>query len=136
MAINDFLPVSPVPSDENLYPGELPFTAFGQWGEGQLDLRVFDQDIYWVNVTGEPFLLTEMTKDYLQNVLAFLFNSVESFYLGIVIKKSIETIYDAYHKDNLEQLDDPSKLTVCDQNPVEWLAATVLVKKINTLLED
>jgi hypothetical protein len=47
-------PPSPVPSDERLWPGELPFTAFGQVGADHLDLHVFDQDVYWVDRIGAP----------------------------------------------------------------------------------
>jgi hypothetical protein len=44
-------PSSPVPSDARLWPTGLPFTAFGQFGDDRLDLRVFDQDVYWVDRT-------------------------------------------------------------------------------------
>jgi len=46
---------SPVPDDTNLWEGEKPFTAFGQWGSGRMDKRVFSQDVWWVDV-----LLTQL----------------------------------------------------------------------------
>lgn len=65
-------PPSPVPSDSRLWPFELPFTAFGQLGDDALDLRVFDQDVYWVDRHGNPHLLNEMSADYIRNVIDFL----------------------------------------------------------------
>ena len=63
---------SPVPSDARLWPLELPFTAFGQFGEDALDLRVFDQDVFWVDRLGAPHLLKDMSQEYISNVIAFL----------------------------------------------------------------
>lgn len=65
-------PPSPVLSDVRLWPMELPFTAFGQFDEGALDLRVFDQDIYWVDRLGVSHPLKEMSQEYIANVIAFL----------------------------------------------------------------
>jgi hypothetical protein len=42
----------PAATDVVLWPDELPFTAFGQFGANFLDLRVFDQDIWWVDRDG------------------------------------------------------------------------------------
>lgn len=72
-----FLP-SPVPSDARLWPFELPFTAFGHLGEGMLDLRVFDQDVYWVDRVGTPHLVSEMSRDYIENVVTFLVHCASS----------------------------------------------------------
>lgn len=65
-------PPSPVPSDARLWPFERPFTAFGQFGEGSLDLRVFDQEVQWVDIRGIPHLLQEMSREYVANVIDFL----------------------------------------------------------------
>jgi hypothetical protein len=43
------IPPSPVPGDRFLIKGQHPFTAFGQFGFGSMDFRVFEQDIYWLN---------------------------------------------------------------------------------------
>lgn len=65
-------PPSPVSSDARLCPGELPFTAFGQFGVDSLDLRVLDQDTYWIDRHGRAQLLSEMSAEFLENVIAFL----------------------------------------------------------------
>lgn len=65
-------PPSPVSSDARLCPGELPFTAFGQFGVDSLDLRVLDQDTYWIDRHGRAQLLREMSAEFLENVIAFL----------------------------------------------------------------
>jgi len=49
-----------------------PFTAYGQWGKGLLDVRVFEQDKFWIDYSGMPHRLEEMPSDYLLNVLLFL----------------------------------------------------------------
>jgi hypothetical protein len=68
---------SPVPGDDDLWAVEKPFTCFGQWGRGWMDLRVFDQDVWWVDVEGRPHRLSEMTVEYRRNVLRFLLDSAE-----------------------------------------------------------
>lgn len=137
MAISEFLPNSPVPSDTDLYPDDLPFTAFGQFGEDQLDLRVFEQNIYWVNRFGEPFLLVEMTQEYLQNVLVYLYRSVGSLYLGVLNKTMIEIVFDSINGlPNGDLISHEMGTGITKQNPVEWLASTALMRKINSLIED
>jgi hypothetical protein len=58
---------SPVPSDEgNPWPERAPFTAFGQRGEDQLDLRVFEQCVWWVDRHGVPHALETMSEQYIE----------------------------------------------------------------------
>lgn len=68
-----------MPSDQNLWPGELPFTAFGQYGTGMLDVRVFEQSTWWVDRTGQEHLLPDMEGDYLLNVIIHLIAHREQF---------------------------------------------------------
>ena len=63
-------PRSPVPSDRRLWPGELPFTAFGQFGENMLDLRVFGQEVGWVDRRGRPHLIAQISDEYIANVIS------------------------------------------------------------------
>ena len=71
---------SPVPSDARLWPLELPFTAFGHLGEDMLDLRVFDQEVYWVDRIGTPHLVLQMSRDYIENVITFLVDLREQYF--------------------------------------------------------
>lgn len=72
-------PPSRVPGDADLWPGETPFTSFGQYGIDMLDLRVFDQDVWWVDLFGSPHLIEEMSDEYVANVIAHLEAHVVAF---------------------------------------------------------
>lgn len=87
-------PPSPVPSDRRLWPTELPFTAFGQFGVDQFDLRVFDQDIYWVDRTGAPHLLAEMDNEYVANVITFLTELQDTYFQSTQRRWFIQTAGD------------------------------------------
>lgn len=71
---------SPVPADRDLWPFELPFTAWGQYEHGCLDLRVFDQDVWWVDIAQRPHRLADMSEEYIANVIAFLEQNRDYFY--------------------------------------------------------
>lgn len=88
-----YLP-SPVPSDRRMWPGELPFTAFGQYGVDALDLRVFDQDVWWVDRTGAPHLLAEMSLDYIGNLIAFLHEQRDMYFFDTRRRWFIQTVGD------------------------------------------
>src|SRR5689334_17031807 len=87
-------PPSPVPGDDRLWPFELPFTAFGQFGENRLDLRVFDQDVYWVDRTGTQHLLREMPLAYVSNVIEFLMDLREEYFTASQRRAFIQTVGD------------------------------------------
>ena len=74
---------SPVPGDAWLWPGELPFTAFGQWGADRMDLRVFEQDVWWVDRLGCAHRIEEMTEQYRTNVVQFLCDHVRSLHAAV-----------------------------------------------------
>ena len=128
---------SPVPADTDLWPEEKPFTAFGQHGEGQMDKRVFEQDVYWVNIKGEPFLLTEMSEEYRRNVISFLMEGAEYYHFGAVMRMLATLTGDAmlgritYNGDVLaHSLGLP---TVADLTADEWLESTPLMRRLREL---
>jgi hypothetical protein len=133
MAINDtILPNSPVPSDAYyLDDYSMPFTAFGQYGEGNLDVRVFDQDIYWVNIEGEPFYISEMSPEYISNVITFLLESLEAYYLGYMTYAFSFASLTPY-KDSLRSMFQEDNITET-KSKTEWLVSTILVKKLMEL---
>lgn len=126
-------PESPVPGDDALPEDELPFTAFGQFGEGSLDIRVFAQDTYWVNRQGEPFLIEEMAPDYLSNVLEFLNESAEYFFVAMVNKTAVELLF-MEGGPNLDASAYKLLRSMADVTHAEWMQNTVLVKKLNQVL--
>ena len=49
-----------------------PFTNFGQFGPGQIDKRIVEQDVYWVGCAGAPFFLVDLTDAYRRRIMEFL----------------------------------------------------------------
>lgn len=131
-------PPSPVPSDAHLEDDELPFTAFGQFGPDSMDLRVFEQDIYWVNAQGNPFRLDEMSQEYRLNVINFLFNEAEYLYVSMVKKYAVELLIQL-KESGTGSLDSENPvfvaaMTMNEQNPVEWLNSTPLIRRLSALV--
>ncbi|WP_201465293.1 hypothetical protein [Janibacter melonis] len=121
---------SPVPSDAHLWPDEQPFTAWGQHPHGTLDLRVFDQDVWWVDIEQQPHRLAEMSVAHLDNVIAHLLANVDSFYYAtvrrLVITRIGESILD------LPPAPVGSDATVSSSQaghiPLVWLEQTTLMR--------
>lgn len=129
---------NPVEADKYLPAGEVPFTDFGQGGYGTLDIRVFMQDTYWVNISGKPFLLLEMEEDYLNKVLIMLFENAEGYYASIARWYALEllSIVNGIIEppwDYLEKTKD-SSAAILLSTPHEWLNNTLLVSKIVNIL--
>lgn len=85
---------SPVPADRDLLEGDLPFTAWDQYPPGVIDLRVFDQGVWWVDVNRQPHLLTEMSLMYLINVIAHLEERAALFHLATQSRLLVESVTD------------------------------------------
>lgn len=135
MAFSTNFPTSPVPSDDDLLPDELPFTAFGQFGPGNLDLRVFEQDIYWIDITGAPHQLATMSESYRRNVISHLLEHAEHHHAGVVTRDALNVVIDGYlGRPNaslmLAELDQP---TTKDLDPSTWLESTPLMRRLRQL---
>ena len=129
-------PISPVPDDDILLPGELPFTAFGQHGVNRFDERVFEQEVYWVDYFGNEHLIAEMDKSYVENVLRYLNEGVDIFYLGAVERyianKLTDSLLERVNRDDMvEQFNIPS---IAMLKPIEWLESTPLYRKLQASL--
>jgi hypothetical protein len=124
-----------VPGDRDLWPGETPFTDFGQFGVDMLDLRVFDQDTWWVDRLGHPHLLAEMSDEYAANVIAHLEENASFFYYGTMRRSFIQMLGDAYYgRVNGEVLAEASGApTLSDVTPAEWLEATPLMRQLRSI---
>lgn len=139
---NDFYASSPVTSDQFLWDDEKPFTDFGQYGEDKIDIRVFEQDVWWVDRTGEPHLLREMSQEYLDNVLEYLYSNVEYFHTASSLRFDIEQLLTmlptpgapANMEAYLEYVN--GKASPDELVAAEWLNSTPLVKRLLQLLED
>lgn len=130
--MSDGYPPSPVPGDRDLWPGELPFTHWGQHEHGTLDLRVFDQDVWWVDISQKPHRITDMSDDYIRNVIGFLLNHCGYYYLA-TLRRSLysmlgDTLLGRPNADIVaEELGAPplSALT-----PLTWLESTPLMRAL------
>jgi hypothetical protein len=71
-------------TNENKRLPDGPFTDFGQFGPGRLDLRVFLQSEYWVDKEGTGHLLTSMSDDYRSNVIRMLLIDAAGLHIKIL----------------------------------------------------
>lgn len=127
---------SPVPADQDPWPGELPFTAFGQFGEDALDLRVFDQATWWVDRAGRAHRVDEMSREYRENVVTHLLTHQDAYHAGSVQRSLVQQLGDTLlgrvNVDALaEALGAPG---VHELTPQEWLEATPLMRRLRSSL--
>ena len=123
---------SPVPGDADPWPGELPFTAWGQHARGTLDLRVFDQAVWWVDIEQRPHRLEEMSDGYIANVIAHLEIHVESYYLG-TLRRALYQMYGdlLLSRISTEMVADAFGATpLTELTPREWLDGTPLMRAL------
>ena len=128
------LPQSPVPSDRHLWPGEQPFTAFGQFGEGRLDLRVFDQDTWWVDRSGAAHLLDDMPLDYQANVIMFLRQHAATYHAAQSLRVVTQTVGNLIL--GLPQIPELDPATCVDVDAHTWLEGTPLMRRLRQLVDD
>jgi hypothetical protein len=72
-------------TNDNEHLPDGPFTDFGQYGPGKLDLRVFLQTEYWVDIQGTGHLITSMSDEYRSNVIRMLLCNAEAFHMEILL---------------------------------------------------
>ncbi|NUR14913.1 hypothetical protein [Terrabacter sp. C0L_2] len=127
---------SPVPSDADLWPGELPFTAWRQHEAGILDLRVFDQDQWWVDRNQTPHMLTDMSALYVERVIDMLESLAEYYYLMTVRRDLLQRIGDEMlgrlSTDNVAESAGATPLR--DLTPQAWLEGSPLMRALRRRL--
>jgi hypothetical protein len=135
--VPDCYPHSPVPADSDLWPGELPFTAFGQHGIDALDKRVFEQEIWWVDRFGLAHLVTEMSFAYCRNVIYHLEDNVSYFHLEAVLRSVATMLGDRLlGRDTIEaDLYEIGFGGIDQLTPTQWLEATSLMRRLRTLTQ-
>jgi hypothetical protein len=121
-----------VPSDSDLWPGELPFTAFGQFGNDRLDLRVFDQDRYWVDRHGHPHEIAEMTLGYIENVIVMLDGRAVEFHAATTLRCALQAYGDRLlGRPNGDLLIVAAGAAgIADLDPGVWLESTPLMRAL------
>ena len=108
---------------------EKPFTDFGQFGVGKLDLRVFNQGQYWVDVQGREHLIEEMSEDYRRNVIIHLLTSARFFHSGLVKEQLIVGLCQAFGYE-IESSFEPN---IYEQEALSWLEETPLMATLRAL---
>lgn len=128
-------PPSPVPGDADPWPGEKPFTAFGQFGPDTLDLRVFDQDRFWVDRHGTAHLLDAMPDDYRRNVIVFLVERTDRFWVDACLRAAIQAAGDALlgRVSGEILVAAAGGPAVADLAPSDWLESTPLMRRLRQL---
>lgn len=76
---------------------------------GLLDPRVFDQSVWWVDVTGTPRMLCKLSDDHLRNVIAFLHDGA----------RAIRAAHQAANGRRVPRVSD-----------AQWLAKTALAQAL------
>lgn len=123
---------SPVPSDADLWPGELPFTAWGQHEPGTLDLRVFDQDEWWVDRNQTPHMLTDMSVLYVERVIDMLESLAEYYYLMTVRRDLLQRMGDEMlGRVPTDTVAESAGVTpLRDLTPQAWLEGSPLMRAL------
>lgn len=123
---------SPVPAGRNLWPDELPFTAFGQFGPGALDLRVFDQDVYWVDGVGNPHRIDDMSSDYVDNVVSMLAGRADTFHKASMLREAVQCVGDALlgRVNSLLLVDELGTGSLDQVEAHAWLNSTPLLRRL------
>lgn len=130
-----WFPPSPVPQDVDLWPGDLPFTAFGQFGPDAMDLRVFDQDVYWVDRIGDPHLIDEMGAEYVGKVRAMLLDRVDEFHSATVLREYAQSAGDALHGrvSGGVLVEDLGIGSLRQTDALTWLRSTPLMRRLENV---
>lgn len=109
-----------------------PFKQFGQFGPGQMDIRVFDQDTFWVDKNGVAHAVGEMSHEYLCNVVRFLEDGCSYFHLCSSAREVGESLVSALSDETpwlvlARELGVPS---VVETDARAWLESTPLMRKL------
>jgi hypothetical protein len=103
---------------EYLYD-EVPFLEFGHLGTDRIDMRVFGQNIWWVDRRGRATKITELKNGHLRNILNFLEEHCSHFYEYYVKVTTLDSNeFHSYYNDP----DSP----LLYKSSREWLFSTFL----------
>jgi hypothetical protein len=115
-----------------------PFTDFGQFGEGRIDLRVFLQSEYWVDGNGIGHCLTSMSDEYRGNVVRVLLIKAENLHIKILylMVQMIREATIARDTDSFEALLRTAVPLMHLKDPYEFMENTVLMTRLRELTPD
>lgn len=96
---------------------DAPFEQWDWIGYGKIDLRVFVQDRWWVDVRRVPHEIAEMSIEYLTNVAAMLVRLADQHHSAFVLSRD---------------WDEAAQVVLME--PLEWMEATVLMQALRRRL--
>ena len=114
-----------------------PFSQYGQFGHGSLDLRVFDQGEVWVDRFGEAHQIETMTPEYVANVRWMLLSRSEEFHLACSLIEVLSEAGKVLQGDVswLSLREELDMLAVCEMDPAVWLYSTPLWRALDCACE-
>jgi hypothetical protein len=112
-----------------------PFTDFGQWGKGRIDLRVFLQDEFWVDSQGAGHTLTSMSDEHRGAVVRVLLINAEQLHIKILylLVKEIRKVTLARDAEAFGVLLETAVPLMHLTDPYQFMETTVLMKRLRTL---
>lgn len=121
---------------EAIPPG--PFTDFGQFGPGRIDLRVFLQSEFWVDDEGMGHALASMSDEYRHNVVRVLLISAEKLHIKILnlIMKEIRKATSTHDTELFGVLLETAVHLINLTDPYEFMESTVLMRRLRELAPD
>jgi hypothetical protein len=114
-----------------------PFSEYGQFGVGKLDLRVFEQGEVWVDRSGAPHQIAEMSEEYVRNVRWMLLSRCEEFHAACALLETLTEADKVLHGELswLALREELGMLAVCEMDPVSWLHSTLLWRSLDRACE-
>lgn len=124
------------PETPNAAASKAAWTPWGSSGPGALDLRVLDQGQWWVDITGTPHRLAQMSATYLGNVEVLLFEHAEYLFYGSAAWVLRGEIWDALEgRLNPETVAREAGVPSLSRlDPRTWLNATPLMRALRAEL--
>lgn len=112
------------------------WTPWGSSSPGALDLGVLDQGQWWVDITGTPHRLVQMSTTYLGNVEALLVEHTDDLFYGYATQVLQGEIWDALegrlNPETVARQAGAASLARID--PEAWLDATPLMRALRAEL--
>lgn len=104
----------------------------GQHPVGTLDLWVFDQGTWWVDVQQRPHRIDGMSTEYTANVIAYLEENAESFLLATRRRLLIEDVTDVWmgRLPGTLMAEAFGATPVADLTSADWLLGTPLMRSL------
>lgn len=113
------------PISGRLPEDDRPFTDFGQFGPGSVDLRVFDQDEWWVDRWGNPHRISDLTAEERREVTSICLRQAESWWPQAAFNQLCVLTY-----EQVGGLFDRGDALIAELQPQDWVRRSVLFRAL------